>query len=83
VRKQNAILFFDEADALFSKGIEVADSQGAFANQEFSYLPARMERHRGIVILSTNGRTEIDPATLRRFKAVVRAPTSKAALGKT
>ena len=83
MRKQNAILFFDEADALFSKGIEVADSQGAFANQEVSYLLARMELHRGIVILSTNGGTEIDPATLRRFKAVVRVPTSKAALGKT
>lgn len=79
-RKQNAILFFDEADALFGKRTEVADSHDRFANQEVSYLLARMERHRGIVILSTNGQTEIDPATLRRFRAVVRVPTSKAAL---
>ena len=56
-RKQNAILFFDEADALFGKRTEVADSHDAFANQEVSYLLARMERHRGIVILSTNGGT--------------------------
>lgn len=72
-RKQNAILFFDEADALFGKRTEVADSHDRFANQEVSYLLARMERHRGIVILSTNGRTKIDPAIVRRFDAIVRS----------
>lgn len=85
-RRQNVILFFDEADALFGKrtdvgksadsaeGAEGADSHDRYANLEVSHLLARMERHRGIVILNTNGRTEIDPAVARRFRAVVKFP---------
>ena len=73
-RKQNAILFFDEADALFGKRTNVTDSHDRYANLEVSHLLARMARHRGIVILSTNGRTEIDPAISRRFQVVVKFP---------
>lgn len=76
-RAKNAILFFDEADALFGKRTEVADSQDSYANQEVSYLLARIARHRGIVILSTNSRTEVDPAISRRFQVVVKTPPAE------
>ena len=75
-RKQNAILFFDEADALFGKRTDVKDSHDRYANLEVGHLLARMARHRGIVILSTNSRTEIAPAIARRFDAAVRFPES-------
>lgn len=70
-RKRNIILFFDEADALFGKRTELADSHDKYANQEVSYLLARIARHRGIVLLSTNKQADIDPAIARRFDTVV------------
>lgn len=73
-RKQNAILFFDEADSLFGKRTEVTDSHDRYANQEVSYLLARIASYRGIVILSANTRTEIAPAIARRFGVVVKLP---------
>lgn len=76
-RKQNAILFFDEADSLFGKRTEVKDSHDRYANLEVSHLLARMERHRGIIVLSTNNRTDIAPAIARRFGAIVRVPLSE------
>src|SRR5216683_2943655 len=50
----NAILFFDEADALFGKRSEVKDSHDRYANIEISYLLQRMEAYRGLAILTTN-----------------------------
>lgn len=70
-RRSNAVLFFDEADALFGKRTEVKDSHDRYANQEVSYLLARIARHRGIVILSTNTRADIDPAVARQFHTIV------------
>ncbi|MFT5486821.1 MAG: hypothetical protein ACI9MU_001737, partial [Alphaproteobacteria bacterium] len=63
----------EQNSVLFGKRTNVADSHDRFANQEVNYLLARMSKHRGIVILNTNGRTEIDPAISRRFDAVVSA----------
>ena len=64
--KENKILFFDEADALFGKQTEVKDSNDRFANMEASYLLQRIESYPGITILSTNFKVDIDQAFSRR-----------------
>jgi hypothetical protein len=63
----NAILFFDEADALFGKRSEVRDAHDRYANVETSYLLQRMEEYAGIVILATNLRKNMDDAFVRRM----------------
>lgn len=69
-----AILLFDEADALFGKRSEVKDSHDRHANIEVSYLLQRMETYRGLAILTTNFKSAIDPAFLRRIRFVVSFP---------
>jgi ATPase family associated with various cellular activities (AAA) len=69
-----AILLFDEADALFGKRSEVKDSHDRYANIEVSYLLQRMEAYRGLAILTTNLRSSMDPAFLRRLRFVVQFP---------
>jgi AAA+ superfamily predicted ATPase len=69
-----AILFFDEADALFGKRSEVRDSHDRYANIEVSYLLQRMENYRGLAILATNMKDALDPAFLRRIRFVVNFP---------
>ena len=71
---KNWILYFDEADALFGKRTEVSSSHDRYANQEISYLLQRVENFRGLVILSTNLRDNIDPALARRFQSVIHFP---------
>ena len=66
-----AILFFDEADALFGKRSEVKDSHDRYANIEINYLLQRMEAFSGLAILATNMKTALDPAFLRRLRFVV------------
>ncbi|MBX3156924.1 MAG: ATP-binding protein [Deltaproteobacteria bacterium] len=63
----DSILFFDEADAIFGKRTEVQESKDRYANVEVSYLLQRIEQYNGIVILSTNLRTNMDEAFLRRL----------------
>ncbi len=70
----NAILFFDEADALFGKRSEVSDSHDRYANIEVAYLLQRMEAYPGAVILATNFRRNIDDAFVRRLDFVVDFP---------
>lgn len=70
----NAILFFDEADALFGKRSEVKDAHDRYANIETGYLLQRMEQHEGIVILATNLRNNLDEAFCRRMHFVVEFP---------
>ena len=67
----NSILFFDEADALFSKRSEVKDAKDKYANTEVSYILQRLEQHDGIVILATNFLNNIDEAFMRRMKYVI------------
>ena len=67
----NAILFFDEADALFGRRSGVSDSRDRYANIEVAYLLQRMEAHAGVVILATNLKQNIDDAFLRRLDFVV------------
>jgi ATPase family associated with various cellular activities (AAA) len=74
-----AILLFDEADALFGKRSEVKDSHDRYANIEVSYLLQRMEAYRGLAILTTNLRSALDQAFLRRLRFVVHFPFPDAA----
>ena len=69
-----AVLLFDEADALFGKRTEVTDSHDRYANLEVGYLLQRMEPFRGLAILTTNARTVLDKAFLRRIQTVVTFP---------
>jgi hypothetical protein len=69
-----AILFFDEADALFGKRSEVKDSHDRYANIEINYLLQRMEQYRGLAILATNMKSALDTAFLRRLRFIVRFP---------
>jgi SpoVK/Ycf46/Vps4 family AAA+-type ATPase len=70
----NAILFFDEADALFGKRSEVRDSHDRYANVEISYLLQKMEEYEGIAILATNLRANLDEAFVRRLAFTVQFP---------
>lgn len=72
--RSGAILFFDEADALFGKRTEVSDSHDRYANIEIDYLLQRMEEFRGLAILATNRRSDMDPAFLRRLRFIVPFP---------
>jgi hypothetical protein len=74
-----AILLFDEADALFGKRSEVKDSHDRYANIEVSYLLQRMESYRGLAILTTNMRSAMDVAFLRRLRFIVQFPFPDAA----
>jgi SpoVK/Ycf46/Vps4 family AAA+-type ATPase len=74
----NAILFFDEADALFGKRSEVKDAHDRYANIEVSYLLQRMEEYEGIVILASNLRANIDDAFTRRMQFMVEFPFPEA-----
>ena len=70
----NAILFFDEADALFGKRTEISDAHDRYANVEVDYLLQRMEEHDGCVILASNLKENIDEAFRRRINASVGFP---------
>ena len=69
-----SILLFDEADALFGKRSEVQDSHDRHANIEVSYLLQRMESYRGLAILTTNMKSALDQAFLRRIRFIVQFP---------
>jgi hypothetical protein len=70
----DVILFFDEADALFGKRTEVKDAHDRYANLEVSYLLERMERFKGLAILATNRKKDLDEAFLRRLRFVLELP---------
>ena len=72
--KAGAVLLLDGADALTSKRTEIKDSHDRYANVETNYLLRRIERYRGLVILTANQRENLDPALLRRLRAVLDFP---------
>ena len=72
--ESGAILLFDEADALFGKRGEVKDSHDRYANIEINYLLQRMESYRGLAVLTTNMKSAIDAAFLRRIRFIVHFP---------
>jgi SpoVK/Ycf46/Vps4 family AAA+-type ATPase len=73
-RTSNAILFFDEADALFGKRTQVRDAHDRYANVEISYLLQKMEEYDGVVVLATNLRKNLDEAFVRRLQVTVEFP---------
>lgn len=70
----DAILFFDEGDALFGKRTAVKDSHDRYANQQVSYLLQRIEDFPGITVIATNFRSNLDDAFSRRFQTMVHFP---------
>jgi len=74
----NAILFFDEGEALFGKRGEVKEARDRWANTEVNYLLQRIEEYRGVVIITTNFRQNMDSAFLRRLHASVDFPRPEA-----
>lgn len=72
--ESNAILFFDEADAIFGKRSEIKDSHDRYANIEINYLLQKMEEYEGMVILASNFQKNIDEAFTRRLRFVVEFP---------
>ncbi|HEY2858166.1 MAG TPA: ATP-binding protein [Terracidiphilus sp.] len=69
--RSGALLFFDEADALFGSRMQVKDSHDRFANIEIDYLLQRIEQFDGIAILATNRKNDLDAAFLRRLRFVM------------
>jgi SpoVK/Ycf46/Vps4 family AAA+-type ATPase len=65
-----AMLFFDEADALFAKRTDVHDAQDRYANMETAFLLQRIEHHRGLVVLASNLRKNFDDAFGRRLQVI-------------
>jgi SpoVK/Ycf46/Vps4 family AAA+-type ATPase len=72
-----AVLFFDEAEALFGKRSEVKDNHDRYANIEVSYLLQRLENYNGLIILATNSEENIDPAFRRRIYFIIEIPTPR------
>lgn len=70
-RNSNAVLFFDEADSLFSKRTEVSSSHDRYANAETSYLLQKIEEYPGISILATNNMQNFDAAFKRRITYMI------------
>lgn len=76
--ESHAVLFFDEADAIFGKRVETQEARDRYANVETAYLLQRIERFSGLVILATNLPGNLDDAFRRRFDAVIDFPQPEA-----
>ncbi len=70
----DAVLLFDEADAIFGKRSEVRDARDRYANVEVAYLLQRLENYEGLAVLTTNLRGNIDEAFIRRLDSVLEFP---------
>lgn len=78
----DAVVLFDEADAVFGKRSETKDAHDRYANMESAYLLQRLESFNGVALLTTNLRANIDDAFTRRFDVIVDFPFPDAALRK-
>jgi retinol dehydrogenase 14 len=76
--REGAVLFFDEADAVFGRRTGVRDSHDRYANLEVSHLLGRIEAYNGLVILATNRRENLDDAIARRVRLFVEFPSLEA-----
>ncbi|MCW2622761.1 MAG: hypothetical protein JWL64_2363 [Frankiales bacterium] len=72
--RTQAVLFLDEADALFGARTEISDAHDRYANLETAYLLQRLDHFDGLAVLATNLHQNIDPAFLRRMDFVVEFP---------
>jgi SpoVK/Ycf46/Vps4 family AAA+-type ATPase len=77
--QMSAILLFDEADALFAKRTQIKDAHDRYANADTGYLLQLLEEFRGLALLTTNKRGNIDPAFYRRLRYVYEFPKPGAA----
>ncbi len=73
----NALLYFEEADALFGNRLEIKEGYDRYANMEIKYLLQKIEEYDGIVILATNHNKNIDEAFIRNMRFVVEFPPTK------
>jgi SpoVK/Ycf46/Vps4 family AAA+-type ATPase len=72
--REDAVLLFDEADALFGRRTDVRDSHDRYANLQVGHLLALMEQYDGIVILATHQKVDIDPELARFLRWVISEP---------
>ena len=72
-----AILFFDEADALFGKRSEVKDAHDRYANLETSYFLEQIENYPGTVVIATTEPSRLDPALLKKYAFSEARPRGK------
>ena len=70
----NAVLLFDEADALFSRRTEIKDAHDRYANADTNYLLQLLEEYEGVALLATNRKNNIDPAFIRRVRYLLEFP---------
>jgi len=73
-KRSRAVLFFDEADALFGRRTDVKDSHDRYANIEINYLLRKSEKYPGLTIVAISNRTRINKMLLRRFHFVIPVP---------
>lgn len=71
-QKNHYLLFFDEADALFSKRTGIQDARDKYANVSTSYLLQRIEEYDGMLIMATNLLNHFDDAFVRRVRFVIK-----------
>jgi SpoVK/Ycf46/Vps4 family AAA+-type ATPase len=79
---QNAVLLFDEADALLGKRTEAKDSHDRYANQEVSYFFQRLEVCSGLIILTSSSNNNIEVALVRKLEYAIQFPTPSASIRK-
>lgn len=73
-KAMDIVLLFDEADSLFGKRTDIRDAHDRYANTDTNYLLQAIEQYPGIIILSSNKKSGIDPAFMRRFRYVLDFP---------
>ncbi|ADP18719.1 ATPase family associated with various cellular activities (AAA) family protein 3 [Achromobacter xylosoxidans A8] len=78
VEQRGAVLFFDEADALFGKRADIKNSHDRYANIEVNYLLQPMESYRGLTLRAAGLKSNLDSAFLRRLRLVVQFPAAAA-----
>jgi hypothetical protein len=76
----DGVLLFDEADSVFGKRSDVSDARDRYANLEVAYLLQRIEAFDGLAILTTNLRSNLDPAFARRLDCILDFPAPDAEL---
>jgi hypothetical protein len=69
--RSRILVLFDEADALFGQRTTVRDAHDRYANIEIDYLLQRLDSFRGVAVLATNRKSDLDTAFLRRLRIVV------------
>ncbi|HEX3908264.1 MAG TPA: ATP-binding protein [Mycobacteriales bacterium] len=67
----DVLVLLDEGDALMARRTDVSNANDRYANLETNFLLQRLETFCGIVVITTNAGSRIDPAFLRRIDVTV------------